>query len=489
MTQPRPCGSAYRRYREVVKKLRIALVGAVGVALVATSSAAAFTPTNAYYAQQWYLSRDNAFDAWDTAPALDPVKVAIIDSGVDCSLPDFKGQIAKAKSFVGGKACTDSQGHGTIVAGEIAGSLNSGGVVGIAYSSQLLVAKVVAADGTIPLKAEAAGIRWAVKHGARVVNLSFGAVRDPIAPALDSYSKVEAQAVAYAVRKGTVVVAAVGNSDGAPFTPWPYASWPAALPHVIGVGALTRSGNVPDFSDQDPQFVDLAAPGVGIFSTFPKDLTGAQPGCSPQGYTDCAPGDYQHPEGTSFAAPQVAAAAAVLFGVDPSLTSSQVTRILERHADDADPASGCNDCPVGRDKLSGWGGLDVSKAVDFLHSGNPLPPSDHLEPNDSPKQARKLWGRRPAVDATLDYWDDPVDDYSVHLARGERLHVRFAARWSNAKVGLSLWRPRTKSAQVAGTARPGKTLSYQAPRTGWYEVRLRIEHQGGGGYALDVTKS
>ena len=67
----------------------------------------------------------------------------------------------------------------------------------------------------------------------------------------------------------------------------------------------------------------------------------------------------------------------------------------------------------GRDKLSGWGGLDVTKAVDFLRSGNPLPPSDRLEPNDSPKQARKLWGRRPAFDATLDYWDDPVDDYSV----------------------------------------------------------------------------
>ncbi len=157
-----------------MNKLRIALVGAVGAALVATSAAAAFTPTNPYYAKQWYLSRDNAFDAWDTPPALDPVKVAIIDSGVDCSLPDFKGQIAKAKSFVGGNACEDDKGHGTIVAGEIAGALNQAGVVGIAYSSSLLVAKVVADDGTIPLKAEAAGIRWAVKQGARVVNLSFG---------------------------------------------------------------------------------------------------------------------------------------------------------------------------------------------------------------------------------------------------------------------------------------------------------------------------
>lgn len=473
-----------------MQKLRIALVGAVGAALVATSSAAAFTPTNAYYAKQWYLARDNAFGAWDAPPTLDPVKVAIVDSGVDCSLPDFKGQIAKAKSFVGGNACTDSQGHGTIVAGEIAGSLNSGGVVGIAYSSQLLVAKVVADDGTIPLKAEAAGIRWAVKHGARVVNLSFGAVRDPIAPGLDSYSKVEAKAVAYAVRKGAVVVAAVGNSDEAPTTPWPYASWPAALPHVIGVGALTRSGNVPDFSDRDPQFVDLAAPGVGIFSTFPNNLTGAQPACSPQGYTDCAAGDYQHPEGTSFAAPQVSAAAAVLFGVDSSLTSSQVTRILERHSGDVNAASGCDQCPDGRDALSGWGSLDVTRAVNFLSSGNPLPPSDHLEPNDSAKQARKLWGRRPAFDATLDFWDDRVDVYRVRLARGERLHVRFAARWSNAAVGLTLSQHEAKG-RVIRTARAGRTqqLSYRAPHTGWYDIRLRIERHGGGRYALDLTKS
>src|SRR5262249_61899810 len=143
-----------------------------------------------------------------------------------------------------------------------------------------------------------------VNQGARVVNLSFGAVRDPLDPSLDTYSKVEAKAVAYAVKKGAVVVAAVGNSDEAYTTPWPYASWPSALPHVIGVGALTRSGKVPDFSDEDPTYVDLAAPGVGIFSTFPKDMTAPQPDCQEQGYTACAIGQDQHPESTPFAAPQ-----------------------------------------------------------------------------------------------------------------------------------------------------------------------------------------
>ena len=473
------------------------MLGAVLAALVAASSAAAFTPNNAYYGKQWYLGQDNAFDAWAAPPMLDPVKVAVIDSGVDCSLPDFKGQIAASKSFVGGSPCIDTQGHGTIVAGEIAGSLNSSGVVGLAYSSQLLVAKVVAADGSIPLKAEAAGIRWAVDQGARVVNLSFGAVRDPLSPELDSYSKVEAQAVAYAVKKGAVVVAAVGNADEAPTTPWPYASWPSALPHVIGVAALTRSGNVPDFSDEDQTFVDIAAPGVGIFSTFPKQLTAAQDGCTPQGYTDCAGGDYHKPEGTSFAAPQVAAAAAVLFGLDPALTSSQVTRILERHADDVDAATGCSECPTGRDLYSGWGSLDVMSAVNFLDSDSPLPPSDRLEPNDDPTQAPKLWGKDPSFAATLDYWDDPVDIYRVRLDRGQRLQTRVAAHWANADVDLSLWKPGTTTVvhghkgRVAVTAAAASTqrLSYRAPSAGWYYVALRITQHGAGRYTLRLAKT
>ncbi len=480
-----------------MNKLGISLLVAVAAALVATSAAAAFTPTNAYYAKQWYLEQDSAFDAWPAPPLLTPVKVGVVDSGIDCSLPDFENQIAAKKSFVGGSPCIDNQGHGTVVAGEIAGALDTGGgVVGLAYSSQLVVAKVVAADGTIPVKAEAAGIRWAVNQGARVVNLSFGAVRDPKAPSLDSYSKAEAQAVAYAVKKGAVVVAAAGNSDEAYTTPWPYASWPAALPHVIGVGALTKSGNVPDFSDEDSTFVDMAAPGVGIFSTFPKLLTSAQPDCTEQGYTACAIGELEHPEGTSFAAPQVAAAAAVLFGVNPSLTSSQVTRILERHTDDVNASNGCPLCSNGRDKYSGWGRLDVTKAVDFLNSANPLPPTDRFEPNDSISQAYKLWGPQSTLDATLDYWDDPVDVYRVRLVPGQHVRVRVAARWPNASVGLTLWKPGAKSLRgraglVASTRHPGgaQRLTYRAAHAGWYDLAVRLTRHGGGRYTLNLTKS
>ena len=94
-------------------------------------------------------------------------------------------------------------------------------------------------------------------------------MRDPVHPDRDTYSSLEAQAVAYAYAKGALLVAAVGNGDEAFSQPWPYASYPAALPHVIGVSALTRSGNVPDYSNRDLVFNDISAPGSGIFSTFP----------------------------------------------------------------------------------------------------------------------------------------------------------------------------------------------------------------------------
>ncbi|HET8558789.1 MAG TPA: S8 family serine peptidase [Gaiellaceae bacterium] len=467
-----------------MKKLRLALPAAAAIALVATSSAAAFTPTNAYYSKQWYLEQDQAFAAWPTTPpTLDPVKVALIDSGVDCSLPDFANQIVAKKSFVGGDPCKDTEGHGTIVAGEIAGALNAAGVVGLAYSSQLIVAKVVASDGTIPLTAEADAIRWAVQQGARVINMSFGAVRDPANPALDTYSKVEAQAIAYAVKHKAIIVAAVGNSDEAYATPWPYASWPAALPHVIGVGALTRTGNVPDFSDEDPVYVDIAAPGTGIFSTFPKSLTGAQSSCAPQGYTDCASGDYRNPEGTSFAAPQVSAAAAVLLGLNPALTPSQVTTILERQTDDVSASTGCAACPSGRDMFSGWGSLDVQKAVAAVTQGN-LPPSDRFEPNDTVQQAYRLRGPRPMAGATLDYWDDRVDVYRVKLARGQRLLARVRARPTVNLVLLA--GPKTPLAQSPTGQK--QRLAYRVRQTGWYYVEVRCA-AGAGRYTLRLDES
>ena len=474
------------------------LIVAVAASLVAAVPAAAFTPPNQYVAKQWYLGYVNAFDAWSSPPAgLAPVKVAVIDSGVDCSLPDFAGRIAAKKSFVGGSACTDSVGHGTIVAGEIAGDLGSNGIVGIAYDAQLVVAKVVRPDETVPLSAEAAAIKWAADQGARVINLSFGAVRDPHNRAIDSYSAREAKAVAYAYSKGAVIVAAAGNADEASATTWPWADYPAALPHVIGVAALDRSGNVPSFSDRDPRYVDISAPGVDMFSTFPAALTALRPSCTPQGYTGCAGSDYSSPEGTSFAAPQVSAAAAVLFSLDPKLTNSQAATVLEQTANDVTAATGCPLCPVGRDQYSGWGSLDVEQAVAQL--SRTLPTRDRYEPNDDVGQAYPLWGRQRSFRATLDYYDDPVDVYRVKLRKGQQVKVRADGSWTGAKIRLTLRRPGTRTVlgrslsrkRGAAAFRPGQRehVVFRARGKGWYFVTVKVTAPGGGAYSLELTKT
>ena len=222
----------------------------------------AFTPNDPLISRQWYLGRIHAFDAWSQLPTLASVRVAVLDSGIDSGHPDLQSQIADGRSFVSSSWESDTNGHGTFVAGEIAAALNNGtGIAGIGFPVELLIAKIVRADGTISPDAEARAIHWAVDRGARVINMSFGGVRDPHDRSLDTYSPLEAAAVQYAVSKGVLVVAAVGNADSAPTEPWGYAGYPAALPHVLGVSALNRDGTVPNFSNRDSRYVDIAAPG------------------------------------------------------------------------------------------------------------------------------------------------------------------------------------------------------------------------------------
>jgi hypothetical protein len=467
--------------------MRRALAAAVVAAALLAAPASAYAPGDPLVSHQWYLDAIHAFDAWPAPPQLAPVRVAIVDSGIDGKHPDLAGKVVLARSFVGGSPLVDTIGHGTFVAGEIAAvSGNGQGIAGIAPNAQLLVAKVAEADGGIPAGAEAKAIRWAVDRGARVVNLSLGAPRDPRNPARDGYSVAEASAVAYATRHGAVVVAAVGNGDTLG-TGGPYASWPAALPHVLGVAALTRDGSVASFSNRDALFVDLAAPGTDIFSTLP--LAAATDGCTDPGYSDCGDPFYLHASGTSFATPQVAAAAAVLLGLRPDLAPEQVTTLLERSAVDVPSGPHCLRCAAGRDAASGWGRLDLAAAVAALN--RPLPPRDHFEPNDDAGPAAWPLGRRTTtVRATLDAWDDAHDVYRIHLVAGRRL----VARVQGAAVRLSLWRPGTLhvnslEAHLHQLAAEGTRISYRVPLTGdWYVDVHLATRTGPVPYTLTLTR-
>ncbi len=447
------------------------------------TTAAAFPNTQPDAAQQWYLTEDNAWNAWSVRPTLQTVKVAVIDSGIDAGDPAFAGRIAAGRSFVGGSWATDTTGHGTFVAGLIAANAFDGtGIAGLAFNAKLIIAKVVLdSDGVIPLTAEAAAIRWAVSEGARVINLSFGATRDPNDPELNSYSALERAAIEYAYAKGVVVVAAAGNGTNTPTEPWPYAGYPAALPNVIGVAALNEDGSVPNFSNRDARYVDIAAPGAGIFSTIPRNLEDTSvPGCAGNPYSSCGPAEFQRGDGTSFAAPQVSAAAALLLGTDPKLAPDQVDWILERSATDMTPANGCGGCSVGRDSLTGWGRVDVARAIAFVRDHIALPPPDLLEPDDDAGAEAHALGPLPQTLTTSeDYWDDPVDVFSLELHAGEHL-VASAAAAPSTSLALALWKPGTQTLEGAPTTSrlatdtPGSrpVLSYPVSTTGVYYLEV-----------------
>jgi thermitase len=459
----------------------------------------AFTPNDPLISRQWYLGRIHAFDAWTQQPSLTSVRVAVLDSGIDSGHPDLQSQIVDGRSFVSSSWETDTNGHGTFVAGEIAAAPNNGmGIAGVGFSVELLIAKIVRSDGTITPDAEARAIHWAVDNGARVINMSFGGIRDPHDRNLDTYSPLEAAAVQYAVSNGVLVVAAVGNADSAPTEPWSYAGYPAALPHVLGVSSLDRDGTVPNFSNRDNRYVDLAAPGEEIFSTLPRPLTAsARPGCLPQGYSDCGPMEFRRGEGTSFSAPQVAAAAALLFGTDPALQADQVSNILTRTAVDSDRDTGCLRCYTGRDPLTGWGLLDIGSAVRAL--GDPLPAPDRYEANDRISTAASLWGRKgQRIKATIDYWDDRYDMYKVKVNRGQKI-VALLRGPAGANSDLFLWKPGTTS--IGGSAVAQRFLAAQSrspgsldrikvrvQQGGWYYLVVKIASPGSGKYTLRYRK-
>jgi subtilisin family serine protease len=467
-------------------------------ALAVAGARPTFTPNDPLAPKQYYLTQDRAFDAFTSSlPPLAPVKVAIIDSGIDGSHPDLKGKVVAQRSFVGGSALTDEEGHGTFVAGEIAASINNEqGIAGIAFPAELIVAKIARSDASISVRDEAAAIRWAVARGAQVINLSLGGLRDPRNASEDTYSRVERNAIDYAYRHGAVLVAAVGNSDDAPRSPWPWASYPAALPHVIGVSALTQTGGVASFSNRDRIYNDISAPGQGIFSTLPLGMTKLRPACIDQGYSDCGPDEFVHASGTSFAAPQVTAAAAVLLALKPSLRPYQVSYLLERSATDMNASDGCAQCPLGRDQYSGWGRLDIARTIAAV-SGK-LPPADRLEPNDDAgSYAAVLPAAVHRVTATLDFWDDPIDVYRVHLVAGQRFRATLRGP-VGLTTGVVVWRPgtvrvtgaRSRGLRAAQSIGPGSIhrVAYRVRRTGWYYVEARLASHAFGSYTLSISR-
>jgi subtilisin family serine protease len=256
------------------------------------------------------------------------VTIGVIDTGADLAAPDIAAKAPVIwNTRTGTSDVRDTNGHGTFVAAVAAGSVtNNDGISGAGGDAQLLVVKSGSDGGSFTDMDEAAGITYAIDHGARIINLSVGG---------PSTSTTERRAIQYAVDHGALVIAAVGN-EYAEKDPVEYPAallQPAASNGVGGTGlavtASTADGKRAPFANTG-SWVSLAAPGEHVFSALSAASSALQYPRTPLG--GAKSGLYGYASGTSFAAPQVAGAAALVWAANPSLTAQQVAQILKETA-------------------------------------------------------------------------------------------------------------------------------------------------------------
>ena len=277
--------------------------------------------------EQWNLGMIGAQTAFELGCLGRGVRVGILDSGVNPH-PDLGDRLLEGHNYMEDAAdpddTADAYGHGTRVAGLVAAAGETG-FVGAAPAAEIVPLKVT--DGkSVKISAVCRAIYGGVDdYGCRVLNLSLGVMTD--------YESLK-EAVNYAEDHGVVVVSAAGNGGSTALY------YPAAYDCVIGVGAVDRNGVLYERSNRN-ESVWITAPGVGVRAT------GSQ-------------GGYTSSTGTSFAVPQVSAAAAVLMAADPALLPAELRTLLAQTASDLGPE--------GYDTAFGYGNLDLGAALDGLGS-------------------------------------------------------------------------------------------------------------------------
>ncbi|MGW6395859.1 type VII secretion-associated serine protease mycosin [Streptomyces sp. NPDC055103] len=287
-------------------RARVTASAALGMLLVGIASVPAHAEGTR--GQQWHLDAFGAEEIWQLSRG-EGVIVALIDSGVDKDNPDLQGQVLKGKDFApddSGDEYTDQDGHGTSMAGLIAGTGRrdgGNGAFGLAPAAKILPVRMPGDAGKNQTGGAAEfnriapdAIRFAADSGAKVINISMG---------VETGSPELTDAVKYALDKGALVFAAVGNDAQA----GNHLAYPAATPGVVGVGAVDNKGTRVSSSQYGPQ-VDIVAPG--------KDIVAACGG----GTGVCKS------SGTSDATALASAAAALIWSKHPDWTNNQVLKVM-----------------------------------------------------------------------------------------------------------------------------------------------------------------
>jgi subtilisin family serine protease len=297
---------------------------------------AVVTPDDPSYGSQWGIARTGVDRAWDTTRGARGVTVAVLDTGVR-ALPDLAPRLLPGYDFVNGDSdANDDNGHGTRSASVLAATGDNGvGVAGVCWSCTILPVKVLGANGSGSYSGIAQGIRYAADRGADIINMSLGGSAD---------SRLLSDAVAYAVAKGALVVAAAGNDGSSAL------HYPAAIPSVLAVGASTAGDTRYSWSNHGSGWVDLAAPG-----------------CNPAQGPSGAVGTFC---GTSSATPFAAGVAALIAAQTPAPDAAGIRRALTSSAATlaggwVNAASGRVDAPAALDlwRTSVAGRSDTSPPV------------------------------------------------------------------------------------------------------------------------------
>ena len=288
---------------------------------------------NPPYSRQWGLSKIQAPAAWDITTGESDIIIAVVDSGIDLDHPDLScaGKLVSGYNYVSpGLPPDDDHGHGSHVAGIAAACTNNTtGVAGLAWGSRLMPVKALSSTGFGTYESVANGIIYAANHGADIINLSLGGIGD---------SDTLSDAIDLANSRGALVVAAAGNcGSGCTINGQVYYNpiiYPAAYPGTVAVAATDSGDNWASFSEHHP-YVDVAAPGISIYSTVPAG--------------------YEYDTGTSMATPFVAGLAALIWSANPGLSRDQVRTVIQANADDLGTP--------GKDDYFGYGRINAWRAL------------------------------------------------------------------------------------------------------------------------------
>jgi subtilisin family serine protease len=342
----------------------------------------------------------------DLADVGGPTKpIAILDTGIDPNVPELAGRVLPNADVVGGFQVPDQDGHGTEVASVAAGA--AGAMRGVSPTSPVFSVRIFNSTGDSSSDIVVKGITAALGAGAGVINISAAGA---IADATPTDNRVLTVAIAQAFNAGVMVVAPSGNEGKT------QADAPGAYPHVLTVGSGTSAGGRDLFSNSGP-WVDLLSLGSDVVTATPTSI--------------CSSG-YASVKGTSFAAPAVAGAAAILQAVKPGITAQQLFDLVRHAATDVGLS--------GWDPDSGFGFLDV---LDSMTAATPPALGNEVDDDIVFAKLRKVvplkLGKARSIKDSLSAAKDNADVFRIKLKKGELISANISTKVTDALFSVSLY--------------------------------------------------